>query len=272
MISRWTDKTGDSPRTTGTSWKRTATAGGWSVSKKCQSTSTLTGLTTSSVSSVSGKSRCMPYTDYSDSSFPPSLWVGRKSKVTDSPFGKNIWFHIFMNPSSGKYSVRIPIMWNRLFCFLPKHPVFITWNRSSPPNGKWRVSLQERMMKTVFGFGMDYTLWSVMFFLYRTRKKKINIIRASEYNAISSSVHSMNRSRMRLTDCMISIIITATTSSGANRLWRNYRNWHNRHVCWFAEKTWVWFRIVFRPSWMIFVSSVWRFSGCQRIRCTSSDI
>ena len=55
-------------------------------------------------------------------------------------------------------------------------------------------------------------------FLYRKRKKKINIIRASEYNAISSSVHSMNRSRMRLTDCMISIIITATTSSGANRL------------------------------------------------------
>lgn len=41
--------------------------------QKCQSTSTLTGLTTSLVSSVSGKSRCMPYTDYSDSSFPPSL-------------------------------------------------------------------------------------------------------------------------------------------------------------------------------------------------------
>lgn len=62
-----------------------------------------------------------------------------------------------------------------------------------------------------------YTLISDVLFVPDT-KEKINIIRASEYNAISSSVHSMNRSRMRLTDCMISIIITATTSSGANRL------------------------------------------------------
>lgn len=62
-----------------------------------------------------------------------------------------------------------------------------------------------------------YTLISDVL-LYRTRKKKINIIRASEYNAISSSVHSMSWSRMRLTSYMTSIIITATTISGASRL------------------------------------------------------
>ena len=52
---------------------------------------------------------------------------------------------------------------------------------------------------------------------------------------------------------------------GAKKGWKSYLQLYKQVICWFVEKTWAWFLIVFHRLWMSEIYFALKSSACQSV-------
>ena len=242
MLSRLTDRTGDSQHTTGMLCLKMVAHGGFAVSARCRNTSMLTALTTCLVSSASGRFLSMPYTDCWANSRHRWVWPARRLRLTDCISRKN--FSLSHSSPTGLWIAYS----ERKHSTLRKHsltmPTTISgrWSPSSTHNARWRLGIRLKLARqaTLLSSKIcatDCTPLSATYYSYAIARTMISSTQESACRTTLFTRHFGTMTRLCSIDCTTTISIVVTTSSGIPRLWRNCLVLLRPPACLYVPKT-----------------------------------